>query len=327
MEPAGGNGCPAWGMGMTDAAWKADERAVGKILKAQRLGPTGIDQPVQPVDWRVSRDEEFDGDGTLEYDSEEEFIIESTEPYTIGFEEGLYKLLIVPEKWDYSGSIKIRFAVENYWPYKAHATYNISALTPYPNLHLFDINNYTATGYGHDNDTLYNYGLIKTYNHTEVASVISSDQAYFLLEVYGKAYQWTQLVVAMQNVTDYDLYLLQDLPWISNNGPNSEVINPISGDWDDVVANKTYEFGVHVDHFFLLFKANDIFPNEIMTFRIALSQYNTTALYGSEITATYTPPIPGLDPLVLTLLIAIPSAIGVVVVVVYVVKKRSGSKQ
>ncbi|GAH13721.1 unnamed protein product, partial [marine sediment metagenome] len=49
---------------------------------------------------------------------------------------------------------------------------------------MFDINNYTATGYGHDNDTLYNYGLIKTYNHTEVSlGSIASDQAYFLLEV------------------------------------------------------------------------------------------------------------------------------------------------
>jgi hypothetical protein len=290
-------------------------------------GPSGVDQPDQPVGWRVSRDEEFDDDGTLEYDSEEDFIIESTEPYTIGFEEGLYKLLIVPENWDYSGSIKIRFAVENYWPYKAHATYNISALTPYPNLHLFDINNYTATGYGHYNDTLYNYGLIKTYNHTEVSlGSISGDQAYFLLEVYGKAYQWTQLVVAMQNVTDYDLYLLQDLPWISNNGPNSEVKIPLTG-WDNVAANKTYEFGVHVDHFFLLFQVNDIFPNEIMTFRIALSQYDTTELYASEITATYTPPGPDLGPLIIILLIAVPSAIGVAVVVVYVVKKRSGSKQ
>jgi hypothetical protein len=59
-----------------------------------------------------------------------------------------------------------------------------------------------------------------------------------------------------------------------------------------------------------------------MTFRIALSQYDTTALQGSETTAIYTTPIPGLDPLLLTLLIAIPAAIGVIVVVVYVVKKR-----
>ncbi len=291
-------------------------------------GPTWLDQPIQPDGLRVSRDEDNDFFGTLEYDSDESFIIESSEPFTIGFEEGLYKLLIVPENWDFSGSIRIRFAVENYWPYKAHATYNISALTPYPNLHLFDINNYTATGYGHNNDTLYNYGLIKTYNHTEVSlGSVGFDRAYFLLEVYGKAYQWTQLVVAMQNVSNYDLFLLQDLPWVDNYGPNYEVINPISGDWDNVAVNKTYEFGVHVDHFFLLFKANDIFPNEIMTFRIALSQYNTTALYASEITATYTPPVPDLGPLILTLLIAIPSAIGVAVVVVYVVKKRSGSKQ
>ncbi|GAH13722.1 unnamed protein product [marine sediment metagenome] len=89
------------------------------------------------------------------------------------------------------------------------------------------------------------------------------------------------------------------------------------------ISNKC-KFGVHVDHFYLLFESHDIPSEEIMTFKIALSQYNTTALYSSEITASYTPPIPGLDPLVLTLMIAIPAAIGVVVVVVYVVKKRSG---
>jgi hypothetical protein len=87
--------------------------------------------------------------------------------------------------------------------------------------------------------------------------------------------------------------------------------------------NNTIEFGVIRDNFTLVFEIlGDHSPDEMVTLNIGLRQYNTTALYSSEIVASYTAPVPGLDPLLLTLLIAIPAAIGVVVVIVYVVKKR-----
>jgi hypothetical protein len=139
-----------------------------------------------------------------------------------------------------------------------------------------------------------------------------------LIKCYGKPYSWTQLVVGSVNISDYELYILQDLPWI-NNGPNGEQMRIAQSIGD----NHTFEFGVIRDNFTLLFEIlGDHSPDEMVTLNIGLRQYNTTALYGSEITAIYTTPVPGLDPLLLTLLIAIPAAIGVVVVIVYVVKKR-----
>jgi len=273
-------------------------------------GPTGIFQPGDLADLEASLDD--DVGGAYNYDSRESVIIRNSEPYTNGF-EGPYKLLIVPEQWDYNGSVRVQFAVEDFWTYRHQETYDISIVSPAPNLHASDINNFTASGYANGNGTIYDYGLSTQYNHTETSLPLGGDQSYFALECFGSPYQWTQLVVAMKGVNDYELYLLQDLPWIDQIGPNREV-EPIA---NNVATNRTFEFGVFSDHFTLLFKVTD--DAEIISFNISLSQYNTILLVTSDLRASYTPP---LDPaLVITLAILIPSATGAVIVV-YILKKK-----
>ena len=90
--------------------------------------------------------------------------------------------------------------------------------------------------------------------------------------------------------------------------------------------NTTYEFGVHTDHFYLIFEVTA--SAEPVTFRIDLNQYVTTMLTTSVPIGSYKAPSPGLSgPLVLGLAIGIPVAAGVIVII-YVLKKkgRIGSK-
>ena len=248
--------------------------------------------------------------------SNEQWLFGATsDPYIIGLEEGNYKLLVIPEQWSHPGSLNIRFAIEDYWGYHVEQSYTIDQN---PVAHSWQIGNMVNVG----DSILYNYStypydLSLTYNDTEVSWTLGGE-AYIAVKCSGTPYSWTQLVVGSVNITNYELYILQDLPWINNNGPYLEtrLIDSNIGD------NNTIEFGVIRDNFTLLFEIlGDGSPNEMVTLNIGIRQYNTTALYASEITATSTPPGPDLGPLILTLLIAIPAGAGAVVVV-YVLKKK-----
>jgi len=281
-------------------------------------GPTGIVQPAPITNFRVSLDEEPDDFGDMGYDSEESYIIDSPGGLTWinGLEGGTYRLLIIPEDWDYNDSVTVQFAVENYWGYTHQATYDIGALTATPYLHEMDIHNYTIAGYSNFTGSIYNYGLITEYNHTESYNP-HSGYSYFALECLGEPYQWTQLVARLEGLGlgDYNLYIVQDLPWISTSGPNSEVREITPGGYD---VNRTFEFGTFNDHFTLLFEV-DAPVNANVSFYISLSQYDTVALTTSDVKASYTPP---LDPaLILGLAIGIPAAAGAVVVI-YILKKK-----
>jgi len=240
------------------------------------------------------------------------------DPYIIDLEEGLYKLLIVPHGWGYPGTITFDFSVENYWPYRHQESYNISNLSPEPNLYLHQIKDYLPYGYGEEFVSIYNYNKIVQYNDTESSISDFNDNSYLVLECYGSAYQWTQLVVSTNNVSAYNLYLMQNLPW-SYNMPNYEVmpltITPMTGPF----VNYTYEFGVFSDHFFLLFEVSDI--DELITFRISLSQYDTAILTSTVPIALYTRPSSDQGALILGLAIGIPVAAGAVVVI-YILKRR-----
>ena len=271
-------------------------------------GPTGIIQPGSLPNLEVSLD---DDDGGHDIDTRESFMIDnpSSDPWTIGLEGGTYKLLIIPEQWDYPGSVSVQFAVENFWSYTHLETYDI---TDVPNLHITDITNYTDAGYSNLTGSIYDYGLTTEYNHTEIEPA-HGGESYFALECTGDPYQWTQLVVYAEGVTNYELYLIQDLPWMSEAGPNSEIM-PIAA---NVAINRTFEFGVFSDHFTLLFEV--ITGAEMVSFKIALSQYDTLALITSDLRASYTPP---LDPgLVLALAIVIPSVAGAVIII-YILKRK-----
>ncbi|MFX0000406.1 MAG: hypothetical protein ACFE9Q_09050 [Candidatus Hodarchaeota archaeon] len=274
--------------------------------------PSQIIQPTDLLNLEVSLD---DDDGGHTFDTRESYIIENlaSDPYTIGLEGGTYKLLIVPEQWDCPGTVSVQFAVEDFWGYAHHETYDIVET---PHLHSRDITNYTFTGYSNITGSIYPYGLTTWFNHTESLSPYGGE-SYFALECSGKPYQWTQLVVTADGlgIGDYDLYLIQDLPWINANGPNNEIeqIFPTNVDY-----NTTYEFGVFSDHFTLLFEVSAPAGNNV-SFYISLSQYDTIPLITSDLRASYTPP---LDPaLIIALAIGIPAAAGAVVVV-YVLKKK-----
>ncbi len=274
-------------------------------------GPSGITQPGDPTNLEVSLDD--DDGGSFNVDDRISSIIRAGDPMTIGFEPGTYKLLIIPEEWDYNGSVRIRFAVENYWGYAHPTTYDIGDLTPIPNLHAIDITNYTLTGYSNITGSVYNYGLITEYNHTESTLPYGGGQSYFALECFGAPYQWTQLVATVQGLGtgEYNLYILQDLPWINTGGPNAE--------WNTIASsvdyNTTYEFGVFSDHFTLLFEVDSSLEN--VTFYLSLSQYDTVPLTTSDVKAS----LPQDLTLVIALAIIIPAAAGAVVVV-YVLKKK-----
>ena len=274
--------------------------------------PGDLDQPTDITNLEVSLDDDDGGSYTI--DSRVSSILESADPETIGLEGGIYKLLIIPEQWDYSSSVKIQFAVENFWNYRQQESYDIATLSPTPNLHAIDISNYTLSGYSNLTGPYYNYSLITQYNHTE-ALVGYTSGSFLAIECTGDPYQWTQLVTVMQGATDYEVYLIQDLPWIDTSGPNREVrqISPTN-----VNYNTTYEFGVFSDHFTLLFEVNAPADANI-SFYISLSQYETVTIITSDLRASYTPPI---DPaLVIALAIVIPSVVGAAVVV-YVLKKK-----
>ena len=242
----------------------------------------------------------------------------TSDPKIIGLEAGTYKLLVIPEQWSHPGSLSVRFAIEDYWGYHVEQSYTIDQN---PVAHSRQIGNMVNVG----GSILYNYSTYPydfsiTYNDTEVSwdDYTAYYEGYIAINCQGTPYSWTQLVVGGVNVSDYELYILQDLPWINNNGPNFEQ-RMIAGTIGD---NNTIEFGVISSNFTLLFEINgDGSPNEMVTLNIGLRQYNTTALYTSEIAATYTPPGADMGPLILTLLIVIPAGAGAVVVV-YVLKKK-----
>jgi hypothetical protein len=275
-------------------------------------GPSGITQPSDISNLEVTMDD--DDNDIYSYDSRESFILTTGDPWIMGVEGGTYKLLIVPEQWDYAGKVTIQFAVEDFWGYVPHETYDIESLTPTPNLHARDITNYTLSGYSNLTGSVYDYGLITEFNTTK--SYFSySGESYFALECYGDPYRWTQLVVTAEGLSgnDYDLYIIQDLPWIDTNGPNSEEMSIRQ----TITTNTSLEFGVFSDHFTLIFELAVSTGN--VTFYISVSQYDTIMITTSDLRASYTPP---LDPaLVLALAIGIPAAVGVVVVV-YVLKKK-----
>ncbi|MFX1311336.1 MAG: hypothetical protein ACFFHD_01820 [Promethearchaeota archaeon] len=250
-------------------------------------------------------------------DSAEVALFTSTMPGIIGLEEGSYKLLIIPHGFSNQAILQIDFGIGNAWSYSHERSYDI---TEEPNLYPYQIKYYNASWYGPDNITTYSYGLTTSYNDTESSLPLLAEPSFFVLDCYGDAYMWTQLIVSTNNVSDYYLYLMQDLPWIDNSGPYHEVMELTVTN-----VNDTYEFGVHKDHFYLIFEVYEF--SELVTFRIDLNQYNTTILRSSVPITTYKSPPADYGALFLGLAIGVPIVAGIIVVI-YILKKggRIGSK-
>jgi hypothetical protein len=122
--------------------------------------------------------------------------------------------------------------------------------------------------------------------------------------------------MAVQNVTNYNIYLAQDLPWISNSGPNNENMTLV---WEasGIERNATYEFGVLNSNFYLIF---DLLPaNELVTLKVGLSQYNTEQVYTVPPEVVIPAAIPGYS-----VLIMLAVSISAIVIVVFFMKRRNG---
>ncbi|TXT60119.1 MAG: hypothetical protein BAJALOKI2v1_130001 [Promethearchaeota archaeon] len=203
-----------------------------------------------------------------ENDSAELWMFNQNEPYIVGVEEGYYKLLMIPVNWSYSGPITLDFAVSNYKNWNPHSKYNI---TSEPIIHPFEITNgLLKDPYDYNYET-YPFSLINTYNKSLITWVTDdTDNIYYFVECYGKAYSWTQLITSIQNITGIEIYIMQELPWINGGGPNWEIRNlAISS-----IGNNTYEFGALNDKFTLIFRLNPNI-NDLIPIKIALSQYDT----------------------------------------------------
>ncbi len=246
--------------------------------------------------------------------TEDTYLFKTEKPFINFFENGLYKLLVIPHGWVDGLPITVNFAIENYWSYRAESRYDIRNITTTPDLYKYQINNYMASGYAHDDGTLYEYGLIASYGRYRRIPARIGSNSYYALECLAEPYKWTQLVVSSVNVSDYNLYLVHNLPWISNNGPNNEIIK-----LGNSTVDTTYEFGVFSSKFYLIFEvANDTGP--AVTFRLDLNQYDTLGLLTSAPITSYSSTGSGLV-FTLILVIVIPAAVGAVVVV-YILKRK-----
>jgi hypothetical protein len=204
-----------------------------------------------------------------ENDSTDLWIMRQNEPYIVGVEEGYYKLLMIPVNWSYSGSINLKIAVSNYKNWNPHNLYNI---TSEPIIHPFEIINGDLKEPYEYNYQNYPFGLTDTYNKTVITWKNNGlNESYYVIDCYGKAYSWTQLITSIQNVTSYTVYIMQELPWINGGGPNMEIRNLATS----FIGNNTYEFGVLNDKFTLIFKLNPSLGFDLIPIKIGLSQYNT----------------------------------------------------
>ncbi len=248
------------------------------------------------------------------------YLFNTEAPYINFFENGLYKLLVIPHGWVDDLPVTVNFAIENYWTYRAESRYdlsgitNITVLNPTPDLYKYQINTYTESGYAQDDGTLYEYGLIASYGRHRRTPARLGNSSYYAVECLVEPYKWTQLVVSAVNLVNYSLYIAQNLPWIDNSGPNNELVKLSNSSVDT-----TYEFGVFNAKFYLIFEVYNSTNNSI-TFRLDLNQYDTTELLTHGPLTSYSSSGPNLG-VTLMLVIVIPAAVGAVVVV-YILKRK-----
>jgi len=238
-------------------------------------------------------------------------LLSDTDPYIIGVEPGYYKLLIVPHEWSHPGNLKIQFGISDYKNVAPKYTYNI---IKEPLVYPFNITNGNVTAPFVYNYTTYPFEQTRTFNNT----LIDWGGSYLFVDCYGTAYQWTQLVISTYNISSYDVWIMQDLPWWNNDGPYGEIVPLNFG----LSGNNTIEFGVLTDNFTLIFSFDESFPDETVTFRFDLSQYNTTRLNATVPVKSYKAPSKEDNTtLIWGLAIGIPVAAGIIILLAVLKKK------
>ncbi len=278
--------------------------------------PSAVDQPASVDD--VSNGFIININPANNFASAETWILDSNMNHHMnGIEPGVYKLLIIPAYWSHHGTVKLQFAIENYMPYAIKSSYNITANPTYHPWEIIDGILDPEMPWQKTNYSLYSYGETIQFNNTLVDINLGGlDGSKVFVECYGNAIDWTQLVVCINNVSSYDLYLMQNLTWIDNFGPNDEIKAIATG----VNDNSTFEFGVLNDKFTLIFVFDELFDNETITFKLGLTQYNTIRILPEAPITT----VPGIDPVMLLWIVIVVSIIGGVAVVIVVIFKKKG---
>ncbi len=238
--------------------------------------PESVNNDLDLFDFRVGNGDIITTKGALSYYNASNIILNGTELNIAGIESGNYKLLIIPDNWCHYGPVTVRLAVESYSHWNAHSWYNV---TKNPFAYAYEITSgtptenhkYTVAGYPKDHIVGFNSSLYKWDNNL----------SYYIMYCYGYVYNWTQLVVYKNGISNYSLYLLQDLPWIDNNGPNNEVMKLA----DNVSENGTViEFGALDDFFGLIFQFNA--TEEMVSFELSVTQYQTPQIRAVSKTST-----------------------------------------
>ncbi len=226
-----------------------------------------------------------------------------------GEESGVLKLLLVPEHWSYSGDVVIGINAYSFDGYNRGGVYNI---TSNPLVYPWQIKDGVNAPEGNVvyNYTTYPYVYIDRWNCStnKVGSWV-----HYYLDILGNTLNWTQLVLALENVTgSYYVQLYQDLPWVDNTGPKNELLVVQSSIG---AANKTYEFGVLNGNFTLHIAFST--TEDLVGLKLHVTQYNTTKIDIIPPEVVVPPIIPGY-PLLITLGVSIIA----VVIITYTIKKK-----
>jgi hypothetical protein len=189
-----------------------------------------------------------------------------------GVESPLAKLLMIPENWSYTGDIVVGVSVYCFNNYEINSFYNITA-NPIINAWQIAPNVNAPLGNVMFNYSTYPAFAINHYFNSSWYTNPLTGRVRYIINCTGGYLNWTQLIIATQNVTNYNIYLAQDLPWISNTGPNNENITLI---WK-ATDNATYEFGVLNKNFYLII---DLLPDDDrVTLKVGITQYDIVTVY------------------------------------------------
>lgn len=201
------------------------------------------------------------------------------------YEPGMYKLLVVPAHWSVTGPITVNIALEDLsgWVYKV--PFNLTKVKGTPGLHTEYLTNGKITSgfnYNYTTYPFFGYNVNTTFTRAgDFSEMWEANAGIFLVNVCcGNLYNWTTLVYRVTNVSAVRVYLIYDLPWINNNGPNSEwtLLDANTGVTTIYGANKSLEFGALDEDFMVAIVFTAVGANKDVWVRFNLFQWNTTKM-------------------------------------------------
>ncbi|MBN1802886.1 MAG: hypothetical protein JW891_15360 [Candidatus Lokiarchaeota archaeon] len=227
---------------------------------------------------------------------------------------GTYKLLLIPEDCPRMGSVTLRLGLYNTIGATRQSSYTTSI--PVPIIHDFNMTTGITDSTHPYNYTTYPFNINPApFNATLYANSL-------VIECTGGTeYAWTQLFATVENATFSQVQIWQDLDWQSGAGPAGDYNSIYNGAGVTTFAD---EFGVFLDHFYLVFFYTPTVPlNDLVEFKIGLSQYDTPIFTTAD--RTVSTPAPGIPTeTIVFIVVGVGIGAGAVIVVAYVYKKRKG---